>query len=326
VKKLRAATGVAAGIALFLLARRIGLSNLASQLRHLGVVLPIVLATGCTRLLLQTRAWSIALRAEGIALTQSRLFAVRLASQAAGYLIALGPVVSEPAKLALLRHPGGMAAAAPATLFETGAYWFTSVILGLAGACAGALLLAHAKAVWVAAAIFSAGLWLLTTRRCLLTPVVLGLGPRAPEWLRSAEQVERRIRSFRERQPRAARKIVALECVAQTVTLVEVAAVCWAVGIHSSLVQALTIEAAGRVTKVFGAWVPGRIGVDEGGAAASFALLGFSPAVGLMLALARRVRDLVWCSAGVLWTAGASDRAPMPVAAPHHPSLCTEEN
>ncbi len=323
MKNLRAVAGVAASLALLLLARRIGLSNLASQLRHLGAVLPIVLVTGCTRLLLQTRAWSVALRADGISLPQSRLLAVRLASQAAGYLMALGPVVSEPAKLALLRSPAGLAAAAPATLFETGAYWFTSVLLGLAGACAGALLLGNAKAVWLAAAIFSAGLWLLTTRRCLLTPLVRRAGSRTPEWLRSAEQVESRIRSFRERQPQAAGKVVAMECAAQTVTLLEVAAVCWAVGIQSSLFQALTIEAAGRVTKVLGVWVPGRIGMDEGGAAASFALLGFSPAVGLMLALARRVRDLIWCSAGILWTAGSQRRAPAPAAS--QMSLCSEE-
>ena len=310
MKKIRAIAGVTGCVALAVLAHRIGAGNITAQLRNLGVVLPVVLLTGFARLLLQTRAWQIGLRAEGIEVPQPRLIAVRLASQAAGYLMALGPVVSEPAKLALLRSPAGMAAAAPATLFETGAFWFTTAILGLLGACAGAVLLAHARVVWLAVAIFSVGIWFLATRRTLLSPLVRAAGARAPKWLRSAEQAEIGIRSFRDRQKQAAGRVLILDSIAQVFTLIEVASVLWAAGIRYSLLQVLTIEAAGRVVKTLGAWVPGRIGMDEGGAAASFALLGFAPAAGLMLAAARRVRDLVWCASGVVWTAGANE-APM---------------
>jgi hypothetical protein len=172
VKRVRILAGFAAAVALGALIYRIGLADIAAQLRNLGVVLPIVLLAALMRLLLQTRAWGTALRADGIRMPPSRLLAVRLASQAAGYLAALGPVVSEPAKLVLLRNPGGMAAAAPATLVETGTYWFTSAILGLAGACAGAFLIADARAVWGAAVLFGVALALLVARRSLLSPLV----------------------------------------------------------------------------------------------------------------------------------------------------------
>ncbi len=315
MKKVRLIAGAAGSVALVVLAYRIGPANIAVQLRNLGIILPMVLVTGFARLLLQTRAWQIGLHAEGIEIPQPRLISVRLASQAAGYLMALGPVVSEPAKLALLRNPAGMAAAAPATLFETGAFWFTTAILGLLGACAGTVLLAHARVVWLAVAIFSVGIWFLVTRRALLSPLVRGLGARAPKWLRSAEQAEIGIRSFRDRQPKAAGQILMLDSIAQIFTLLEVASVLGAVGIRCSLLQVLTIEAAGRVVKTLGAWVPGRIGMDEGGAAASVALLGFAPAAGLMLAAARRVRDLLWCATGIVWTAGAS---PAPACVEEH--------
>jgi hypothetical protein len=303
MKKARVFTGFAAACALGVLVWRIGLGQIAAQLRDLRLALPVILVASLLRLLLQTRAWRMALSAEGIAVPQSRLVAVRLASQAAGYLVALGPVLSEPAKIALLRNPGGAAAAAPATLFETGAYWFNTVILGLAGVCAGMFLIGNSTAVWGAAALFGVALALLAARRRLLSPLVRAAGPRAPGWLRSAGIVEQRIRSFRDRHPRVAGEVLALDAIAQLLTLAEVAAVLWAAGARISLLDLLVLEAAGRLVKIVGAWIPGRIGADEGGAAASFTLLGFPAAAGLMLVLARRVRDLLWCGAGIVWVA-----------------------
>jgi hypothetical protein len=326
MKKVRTISGVAAGLALVAVAHRIGLANVTAQLRNLGVVLPIMLFTGFVRLLLQTRAWAIALRAEGIQISQWRLIGVRLSSQAAGYLIALGPVVSEPTKLALLRNPAGMAAAAPATLFETGAFWFSTMILGLAGACSGAFLIGNARAVSLAVAVFGMGLWFLVRRQSLLSPILRVAGGRAPKWLRSAEQTELQIRSFRDRQREAARNVLVLDSIGQLVTLAEVAAVFWAAGIACSFFQILTIEAGVRVVKILGAWVPGRIGMDEGGSAAAFALLGFSPAAGLMLAVARRVRDVLWCAIGIMWTAASHADLPTSTAHATQPALCMQEH
>ncbi len=325
MKRPRMVAGVAAVAALGVLAYRIGPAEIAAQFLNLRIVLPIVLMTGLARLLLQTRAWKIALRAEGIEAPQHRLLAVRLASQAAGYLTTLGPVVTESSKLFLLGNPTGMAAAIPATLVETGMYWFTTVIMGLAGCCAAAILIADAPAIWAAAAIFGVAFALLAGRRSLLSPLARAVGARAPGWLLSAERAELRIRSFRDRQPRAAGEVLALESIAQLVTLVEVAAVLWGVGIRPAALQVLAIEAAGRIVKILCAWIPGRIGADEGGAAASFALLGLAPAAGLTLAVARRVRDLLWCTAGAVWAVWSSAQRPTPRSRTSPVSLCTEE-
>lgn len=325
MKKVRVLAGIAGSAALGLLAYRIGSDDIADQLGNLGRVLPVVLVAGGIRVWVQTRAWWIALRAEGICVPQSTLVGVRLASQAAGYLAALGPVVSEPVKIGLLRNWAGMSAAAPATLVETGMYWFTTVILGLAGTCAAVLLVSDTRALWASAAVFGLALAFLVTRRSLLTPLLRRAGARAPKWLRSAERVELRIRSFRRRQPKAARKVLALDALAQLVTLAEVAAVLWAAGMRVSVSRVLAIEAAGRMVKILSAWIPGRIGADEGGSAASFALLGFAPAAGLMLAVARRVRDLLCCSVGVLWAARSGAETSAVKAETGRVSLCMEE-
>ncbi|MFB3902051.1 MAG: lysylphosphatidylglycerol synthase domain-containing protein [Acidobacteriota bacterium] len=325
MKKVRILIAIAAAIALGIIAYRIGMRDIAAQVANLRLVLPIVLLSGLVRLLLQTRAWKIGLQAEGIDLPQSRLLAVRLASQAAGYLAAVGPVVSEPAKLVLLRNHVGMGAAASATFFETGTYWSTSAILGLVGTCAAAFLISNDTAVCAAAGVFGVALVLLIGRRSLLSPVVRLFGSRAPNWLRSAESAELRIRSFRDRQPRAARGILALDSIAQLVTLAEVGSVLWGVGMQPSVLEVLTVEAAGRMVKVLGAWIPGRIGADEGGAAASFALLGFPAAAGLILALARRVRDLIWCGVGIVWAATSNTDQPRVSPVVSEVSICVEE-
>ncbi|MCE5309141.1 MAG: hypothetical protein LLG20_15990 [Acidobacteriales bacterium] len=263
--------------------------------------------------------------ATALGLLTSRISLGEIAVQAAGYLAVLGPVVSEPAKLVLLRNSCGLAATASSTLIETGTYWFTAVILSLAGTCAGAFLIAVTPVVCAAAALFGIALAVLVSRRSLLTPLVRMAGARAPGWLRSAELVEHRIRSFRDQHPRAARRVLGFDPLAQLLTLIEVAVVLWWVSAHFSPLRALIIEAAGRVVKVLGAWIPGRIGADEGGVATAFALLGLPPAAGMMLAIARRLRDLFWCAAGIVWAARSSTCRAVAEGIPSQMPLCIEE-
>jgi hypothetical protein len=200
------------------------------------------------------------------------------------------------------------------------------MILGLAGACSAAFLIGNTRAVVVAVAVFGAGLWFLARRQSLLSPIIRVIGARAPKWLLSLEQTEHQIRSFRDRQKDAARRVLMLDSIAQLLTLAEVATVFWAASIQCSFLQVLTIEAGVRIVKILGSWVPGRIGLDEGGSAASFALLGFSPAAGLILAVARRVRDLLWCAVGLVWTAGSHAHLPASTVDASQPALCIQEH
>lgn len=294
--------GAAAGAALLvLLIWSIGLVKIAAIAQRSGYVVVAVLLASGLRLVLQTWAWATALRAEGREESLGQLIGIRLASQATTYLVALGPVVSEPAKIALLRGTGRNDGVTTATLIETGTYWFLTVLLGLFGTIAAGALVIEASFMFAPLAVFGAAAWFFLSKRALLVHLVALLGRHAPGWLCAAAKVEERTRSFRLRHPRAAGQVLALDAVAQVLTLFEVAAALWTVGIQPSVSCALVIEAAGRMVKTAAVWVPGRIGADEGGAAGTFALLGFPPTAGLMLVLARRVRDGLWCLLGVMW-------------------------
>jgi hypothetical protein len=119
--------------------------------------------------------------------------------------------------------------------------------------------------------------------------------------------------------------VLTLDAAAQLVTLAEAAAVLWASGTQFSILQILAIESAGRMVKILSAWIPARIGADESGAAASFALLGLAPGTGLTLAVARRVRDLLLCAAGVAWGAACASEVRCAEAEPRVISLCIQE-
>src|SRR5215831_7871338 len=63
-----------------------GPSAILHQLKALRIALPIVVALSIVRLILQSLAWSAALKNEGIEVGLPRLIGTRMASQAMGYL------------------------------------------------------------------------------------------------------------------------------------------------------------------------------------------------------------------------------------------------
>jgi Lysylphosphatidylglycerol synthase TM region len=299
---------IAAGLGLFaFVASRIGWSALVHQLMIAWLAIPALVSISLLRLLLQTHAWRIALQQEGVTITFGELLGIRLASQSMGYLSVLGPALSEPMKINLLK--GNWSASATATLADTGIYWFTSAISGLAGCVAAAILLTgaqHARTLVGITLLFALLLSLLVRQEPLLEKIVAALRDRAPDWLRKGAALEKEIRTFRTRHPVSARSMLGLDLVCQALLVAETAIVLSFARLPVHLSVLLGIETATRVTKIVAGWLPARIGADEGGTAAAFAAFGLSPAAGVVLALSRRFRDLLWCVLGLTWFAWRS--------------------
>jgi hypothetical protein len=68
----------------------------------------------------------------------------------------------------------------------------------------------------------------------------------------------------------------------------------------TTLVHAFVLETAGRLIIVAFKFIPYRLGVDEAGTALVARALAFDPAVGVTLALVRRIRILVWNAIGLV--------------------------
>jgi hypothetical protein len=72
-----------------------------------------------------------------------------------------------------------------------------------------------------------------------------------------------------------------------------------------SLMDAFVLETAGRLIIVAFKIIPYRLGVDEAGTALVARALMLDPALGVALALLRRIRILFWNAIGLVLLAGA---------------------
>jgi hypothetical protein len=295
----------AAGLALFAFAaERIGWGAVVRAIAEARTGVAIIVGLSLVRLFLQTRSWSIALRADGVEPPASELMFIRLASQGVGYLSVLGPVASEPMKISLLRKRGS---GATGTLVDTGVYWFTSGMVGIAGCLSAILLLTHSRRSTASLAMFglvlAASLFLIAGPESRLSPLVDALGARCPRWLQKTARLEVALRQFESQHPLLIRRMFLLGIACQGLVGAEVLAIFWTLKIpfHAGIV--LGVEGATRAIKMIAGWMPARIGADESGTAGAFLAFGLSPASGLTLALARRSRDLLGALIGLTWLA-----------------------
>ena len=287
---------------------RIGTGPVLQAFQQAGVAILIISVLSLIRMLLQTVSWTIALRSEGVAPPLAHLLLTRLASQGIGYLSVLGPVASEPMKISLLRKYGLSGTAA--TLVDSGVYWFTSGIVGIAGCLAAALLFTHSRYSATLLAGFGSmvaiSLVVIARPRRRLPAIVGRLGARCPHWLEKAKQIELAIRQFAERYPTSVRSMFLIDVTCQLLLGSEVVVLFWFLRIPLHAGTVLAIEGASRVIKMMAGWMPARIGADESGFAGAFSALGLSPASGLTLALARRSRDLLGAVVGLTWLAATA--------------------
>jgi hypothetical protein len=294
----------AGGLVLFAFAAgRIGWGAVLRALEDARTSVAIIVSLSLVRLILQTHSWSIALRSEGIKTSAIELMLIRLASQGIGYLSVLGPVASEPMKISLVQKRGGSPIAA--TLVDTGVYWFSSGIVGIAGCASAALLLAHRRHSTVSLSIvgllLAIGLFLIARPKSRLSALVDALGAHCPRWLEKGKQIEVAVRQFESQYPSSIRRMFLLDVACQVLLGAEVVAVFWCLKIPLHAGTVLAIEGASRGIKIMAGWMPARIGADESGIASAFFAFGLSPASGLTLALARRSRDLLAALIGLSW-------------------------
>jgi len=306
MKKMHLGIAFAAIVLFVWVLAHLGLSTLVEQLKAMRIALPIVLALSVLRLLLQSVAWSASLKGAQISVEIPRLAGARLAGQSMGYLTVLGPVISEPLKIKLLGT--STEPTVTATFLDDGVYWFTSALLAIAGLLSLPFISVHGTAYRLLPALFVLGLvvCVITRRHSILSGVVRAFGRKAPSWLIRAEQFESSIRSYRANQPALVRRIFWIDVACQALIASEVVVVLWSLHLSIHFFTILVIEGVTRGLKMLSGWIPARLGSDEGGAISAFAVIGFSPMLGLALALTRRVRDLLWALIGIAWLSWSS--------------------
>jgi uncharacterized protein (TIRG00374 family) len=132
----------------------------------------------------------------------------------------------------------------------------------------------------------------------------------------AAREVDQALAEFYRRQPR--RLVLSLTCnfLGWITKAGEAWLILYLLGAPVSVVTALVIEAFATGISFATFFLPTDIGVEEGGAVATFLALGLNGATGLSFSLVRRVRELAWVAVGLLLLASKRRLSPAILPAP----------
>ena len=317
----RIASWVAAliGVALFAVTvTRLDIADTLQYTRRLGLALPVLLLPSVAWHLLRTWGWAISFPARSVPVVPgrvpsfSRLFRVRLAADAISFFTVRGPT-GEPLKVLLLADHVPPAISAASIAAERLAFAVVSVaVAGVISQVAAPRM--SLPPAWDATftllsigAVLLVGIFALVARRgsgnYLGRAVVRAHRRRGDEASRSSMvvrfilEVERNLLALLRGRRRRLVTLTVLPIVCYAINAFEVWAIFAAIGEPIGMAEALVVETFVRLASVAGAAVPASLGTLEASHIAIATALGLSG--GGALALARRLRALLWAALGL---------------------------
>src|SRR3954470_13371942 len=207
-----------AGLALLAaVVARVGMAEIAADVRQVGWRLLLVIAIGGLRFLLRAEAWRLCLDPPHV-LSLRDAFAAVICGDTIGNLTPLGPLVGEPAKAALVRNRVPLGPALTALAIENVLYTLSAAAMIGAGMIA---LLTHFTlpsairgigqlAVAATVVLFAVALVLLWRQPALVSRA-LGFAPRLARHSDRVRALEAEIYSFAARHRRAIPGLAAAE-------------------------------------------------------------------------------------------------------------------
>ena len=314
-KKLQIASLVA-GLALFVyLIYQTGISTLARYMGLIGWGAGAILALSALRNCARAGSWYFSIEPEHRGLGFWTILNVMLAGEAIKYLTATGPLLSEPAKAAIVRRRMPLLYGVSSVVVENLIYYLSVLIFMLAGVPALAWLPQVPDGLMMAGYIVAcviilslAGGWLAMRRRWYALSALLNrLGRRMASRRERLEvmasrtrSLEENVYSFYERQRGAFYLILALNLSAHLINVVEVYFILALMQLPASIEAGFVIEAVTKVINMAFFFVPARAGVYESGNALVFGALGMGAGAGVALAIIRKLRALVWAGYGLV--------------------------
>jgi uncharacterized protein (TIRG00374 family) len=240
--------------------------------------------------------------------------AIRLSGEAIQALTFSGPVLAEPTRAWLLTRRGltlqeGFAAALTEYLISA----FVTAAMSVAGllyivqafrpapiVAGTSILVAAAFGVFLAVAVIAvaARFYLIGTIVNALSRLGILRGPLQPnvEWINRMEDMLLAV--LRDR-PALLGRVLLLETAAQVPLVLELAVLLHALGIATSFLAPVLIEASAKAIGIVFMFVPQQMGVAEGTYALIFDVLALPAAAGFAIALLRRIRALAVTAIGL---------------------------
>lgn len=140
--------------------------------------------------------------------------------------------------------------------------------------------------------------------------------PRAAALIGALQQADAQLARCYRQQPRRFFGIVGLAFLTWVVGIVEIWIILRAVDVPLRLGEAWVVEATVQLVRTAAFFIPSGLGVVDGGFVLVVGIVTGSPTLGLLVAVVRRARDLVWMVGGFLGGLGYAGRGALGRRAP----------
>jgi glycosyltransferase 2 family protein len=297
---------------LVVLVTQIDLAHVKIYLHEMGWAFPLIFLPYIAVYCCDTLGWRFAF-GPSLSIPFHTLFLTRVGGEAINNITPFAYLGGEPVKAHLLTRfqipiIRGMAASIIAKLLISISQFFF-VILG--GMLALSHLVTRPDVLWPLVVVILGGGVLLTglsygLRIGLFTLLfrVLDhwmLTPSFMEgWRVHLLQLDETIVGFSRRYPSQLILSFGLHFMGWLLGTLEVLAIFYAVGIPISITEAIAVEALASIVKAVAFFIPGSLGVQDGGNVLLLVFFGYSSGLGLTFSLVRRMRELLWISMGLL--------------------------
>jgi uncharacterized membrane protein YbhN (UPF0104 family) len=305
-----------AGLALFAyVLRRAGIATIVDGARALGVGFVLLVLLSGLRHALRTVAWHASIEPGTPRPGLLNLFGLRLVGESLNGVTPAGPLLGESVKVWAASKCMPASSSASSVVIENIIYGLGVGLFLLSG---GVLLLVATSLhsyleSWTVVACLLACLLvpcaILRRRSLLIGPVLdrLPVGSRVKRFLGPYElrikAVEAAVHDFFVTRRTAFIGILGLEFLTNFTGVAESYLILRVTTLHASLLAAYLVEIANRAVQLFFAFVPFGLGVEEGAAAGTLKALGYGASQGVLLAILRRARTVVWAVVGLLLAA-----------------------
>lgn len=288
----------------------IDIEETVASASRLGLALPVILLPGACWHVLRTWGWAIAFPDEARP-SYTRLFRVRLAADAIGFFTVRG-IAGEPLKVVLLYDRVAPEVTTAAVALERLAFAVIGILIAALISVAAVTRLSLPDAwdtvftLLILGAVIVLALFGIIARRrsgdylgrfVTMLDSVTGRRLEASQAVRFILNVEDVLLRLVRGNRRRLFSLTGLAVVCYLLMAIEVWLVFWAIGEPIGVIEGLAVETFTRLASIASAAIPGNIGALEASNAAVVAALGLGG--GGALALARRIRALLWAAAGL---------------------------
>lgn len=315
MKRFRALFLLLGFLLLGVLVYQTGLRSILAYLERIGWGFLLIAGVALCWQVGNTVAWGLAFQGGETALRFRHLFIAKLVGDAINYITPLLGVGGEFLKPYLIRRHVSLPAGFASIVITKTVQFLTGVIYALVGVGLALFFFRLPPSVWMMiGGVLGAGgvvlLWLFVQQQrnpfsSLLDALARAGIKAAPEGRRhGAVEMDAHLAAYYRQERARLSASVVIYCMSWVFGVVETWLIVHLLGASISFKTAFFLTSLSSVINTFFFFVPGGVGVLEGGQAFLFSLLGLPMGLGVTVGLVKRIRKIFYVLAGLLLVSG----------------------